>query len=120
VLLDASLTVIHGEFYPENVLFHEGRVVPVDWETAALAAGEIDLASLVEGWPAVVASGCEQRYSRSRWPSGPPYDLERTLAAARAYWSLRWLGQGREWLDQEQRRRYLETLRNVAERLPIM
>jgi hypothetical protein len=26
VLLDASLTVIHGEFYPENVLFHEGRV----------------------------------------------------------------------------------------------
>jgi hypothetical protein len=120
VLLDASLTVIHGEFYPENVLFHEGRVVPIDWETAALAAGEIDLASLVEGWPAVVASGCEQRYSRSRWPSGPPHDLERTLAAARAYWSLRWLGHRAGWLDQEQREGYLQTLRAAAERLRVI
>ena len=43
--------MIHGEYYPHNILFQSGVVRPVDWETAALAPGEIDLATLCEGWP---------------------------------------------------------------------
>lgn len=44
-------TVIHGEFYPSNVLIADsGRVCPVDWETAALGPGLIDVAALATGW----------------------------------------------------------------------
>lgn len=45
-------TVIHGEFYPSNVLTtgpNGSRVCPVDWEMAAVAPGLIDLAALTLG-----------------------------------------------------------------------
>ena len=43
-------TIIHGEYQANNILVHSGGNVLVDWESAALAAGEIDLASLTWGW----------------------------------------------------------------------
>ena len=49
-LLAAPRTMIHGEFYPGNILYEKGRICPVDWESAAIAAGELDLAALTEGW----------------------------------------------------------------------
>jgi hypothetical protein len=46
-------TLIHGEFYASNVLVQqrvEGlRVCPIDWETAALGSGLVDLAALTAG-----------------------------------------------------------------------
>ena len=30
-------TVIHGEYYPHNIMFQAGVIRPVDWETAAIA-----------------------------------------------------------------------------------
>src|SRR5262249_32669584 len=69
-----------------------GRAVyPIDWESAAVAAGEIDLASLTEGWPAWYAVQYERVYREARWPSGAPADFERRLAAARVYLAFRWL-----------------------------
>jgi Ser/Thr protein kinase RdoA (MazF antagonist) len=48
-----SATVIHGEFYPSNVLVLDGdderRVCPVDWEMTATGPGIIDLAALTLG-----------------------------------------------------------------------
>ena len=38
-------TIIHGEYHAEQHPRDNGRNVPTDWESAALAAGEIDLAS---------------------------------------------------------------------------
>jgi len=96
-LLAAPLTVIHGEYYSQNILFRDGKIFPVDWESAAVAAGEIDLASLVEGWPEETARTYELAYQRERWPDGRPRDLERTLCAARIYLCLRWLGERSEW-----------------------
>jgi len=47
-------TLIHGEFYPCNVLIrrtgYRVRVCPVDWEMAGLGPGLIDLACLTAGW----------------------------------------------------------------------
>ena len=47
-------TVIHGEFYPCNILIRgtgpRARVCPVDWELAAVGPGLIDLAALMTGW----------------------------------------------------------------------
>jgi hypothetical protein len=84
LLLAPPLAVIHGEFYPGNILLHGGKVYPIDWESAAVAAGEIDLASLTERWPEAFARRCEAEYRRARWPAGAPADFDRRLAAATA------------------------------------
>ena len=92
LLLKAPTTVIHGEFYPSNVLRVGDEIRPVDWESAAVGAGEIDLASLVEGWPERLARECVENYGVIRWPQGAPASFERALDAARVYLALRWLG----------------------------
>jgi thiamine kinase-like enzyme len=92
VLLAESPTVIHGEYYPDNILYRGGRIYPVDWESAALAAGVIDLASLTEGWPDELVRECSHQYQAARWPSGTPDGFNRRLWAARLYLQFRWLG----------------------------
>jgi hypothetical protein len=92
LLLGAPATVIHGEFYPSNVLRVRDTIHPVDWESAAVGAGEIDLASLIEGWPEQLARECVENYRVIRWPQGAPARFERVLDAARVYLALRWLG----------------------------
>ena len=112
--------VIHGEFTPHNVLVGDEEVLPIDWETAALAVGEIDLASLTERWPADVVAACEAAYAAARWPEGPPHDFERLLDLARLYWSLRWLGDRPEWLDQPRMHDRYGVLRATGERLGLI
>jgi aminoglycoside phosphotransferase (APT) family kinase protein len=91
-LADLPRTVIHGEYYPHNVLYQAGVVRPVDWETAAVGPGEIDLATLTEGWGQEVSRSLELEYERTRWPMGPPSGFLRNLDLARTYMQLRWLG----------------------------
>jgi hypothetical protein len=92
-LADLPRTVIHGEYYPHNILFQSGVVRPVDWETAAHAPGEIDLATLCEGWPPEVSRLLETEYQRGRWPDGRvPPEFQRNLELAGIYMQLRWLG----------------------------
>jgi hypothetical protein len=47
------VTLIHGDFYPSNVLIatrrDRPRICPVDWELAAIGPGLIDLAALTAG-----------------------------------------------------------------------
>lgn len=91
-LATLPFTVVHGEYYPHNILFQDGRIRPVDWETAAIGPGEIDLATLTEGWSPEERLEIEAEYRQARWPAGAPPDFERNLALARAYVQLRWLG----------------------------
>jgi hypothetical protein len=120
-LLSVPQTVIHGEYYPENVLVQAGRICPVDWQSTAMAAGEVDLASMTEGrWPEDLAARCELAYAEARWPDGAPERFEKTLEAARLYWPLRWLGESPEWTADESSRRHFDTLRSEAERLGII
>ena len=119
-LLEAPPAVIHGEFYPENILSHEGRILPVDWETTALGAGEIDLASLTERWPPELGRACAEDYRRSRCLATPPAHFERALDAARVYWQLRWLGDRSEGCRMEMRQWRLLALREAGERLSII
>jgi aminoglycoside phosphotransferase (APT) family kinase protein len=118
-LLAEPATVVHGEYYPANVLFDGDGIHPVDWESAALACGEIDLATLTDGWPEEPARRCEDAYCRARWPA-PPNGFAHTLAAARVYVHLRWLGDRPEWTRQRaSERRFTELLRN-ARRLGLV
>jgi Phosphotransferase enzyme family len=92
LLADAAPVPVHGEFYPQNVLVQHGRIRPIDWESVALAPGEIDLASLTEGWPRAVTDSCAAAYARTRWPDGAPAEFQRRLDLARVYLHFRWIG----------------------------
>lgn len=89
-LADAIPTVIHGEFGAQNVLWRDGVIRPVDWESAAIGAGEIDLATLLLGWPARTAETCIAAYWRARGVQ-PPSDFRAVWTAAMLYTGLRWL-----------------------------
>ncbi|HTC82009.1 MAG TPA: phosphotransferase, partial [Acidimicrobiia bacterium] len=91
-LLTAPHSVVHGEFTPANVLLRDGEVYPVDWESAALAPGELDLAFFTLGWPGRLRRRIEAAYARRRWPGGPPPTFEATLRAARIHACFRVLG----------------------------
>ncbi len=101
LLLACRQTVIHGEFYPANILVKDGVIYPVDWESAAVGAGEIDLASLTERWDEDDAGPCELAYRRARWPEDVTADFALRLDAAKAYLSFRWLGDNQELTMQE-------------------
>jgi hypothetical protein len=112
-------TIIHGEYYPKNILVSGGIVCPVDWESAAFAAGEIDVASLTEFWPAKTVKACENAYVEGRWPDGPPPQFERMLGLARLYIHFRWLGVAAEWTRSGAAAR-LNRLENDADQLGLL
>ncbi len=120
LLLSPPLTVIHGEFYVHNILTVRGVVYPVDWESTAVGAGEIDLATLAEGWEPEMAELFAQEYRRARWPDGPPDDFERRLAAAKLYLGFRWLGEHASWTKTEGNRVYFNLLRSAGEQLGLI
>ncbi len=118
-LVAAPQTVIHGEYYPCNILYRRGRIRPVDWETTAIAAGETDLAALTDGWPPEITRQCELNYRRARWPRGAPANFERTLGAARLYVHFRWLGWQPDWTIEQESWRF-KRMRSVAEGLGLL
>lgn len=119
--LVAPVTVIHGEYVPKNTLVHAGRIRPVDWESAAIAAGEVDLASITDGaWPARLVEACVDEYRRTRWPGGAPCDFELRLELARLYWNFRWLGERADWTASASGRRRIDTVRRIAERIGLL
>ena len=91
-VLNTHPTVIHGEFYPRNILFRDYRIFPVDWESAAIAAGEIDLVTMTDCWDDEVTARCTTAYQIGRWPNGVPKNFEERMTWARLYLQLRWLG----------------------------
>lgn len=119
-LLTSPLTVIHGEYYEKNILLRGGTVYPVDWESAAAAAGEIDLAALTGGWPAEIVRQCELEYQRTRWPEGSPADYERRLCAARLYLCFRWLGDRPNWTTDPGSLWWFGQLGSSGERLGLI
>jgi hypothetical protein len=121
LLLNAEETVIHGEYYPANVLVRGGRVFPVDWESAAVATGEIDLASLTEKWPAETAQRCEAVYRAARWQGQPPDRFPHGLDAARLYLHFRWLGNRPQWTADAKRHKWrFEHLRELGEKMGVI
>jgi Phosphotransferase enzyme family len=84
----AAPTLVHGEFYPSNILIAGDRVVPVDWETAAIGPGVIDLAALITGWDDGVQKRLIEAYG----------DVDTVaLDRARLALALRWIGWKPGW-----------------------
>jgi aminoglycoside phosphotransferase (APT) family kinase protein len=119
-LTNGFLTMIHGEFYPHNILIADGVAYPIDWQSAAVARGEVDLASLTEGWGQDVEAWCEEEYLRSRWGGEVPDGFHQALAMARLYWPLRWLGAYRRAISRQRCQRYINSLRIQGERAGLL
>jgi thiamine kinase-like enzyme len=121
-LLASGATVIHGEYYAKNLLVRGDELFILDWESAAIASGEIDLAALTEGihWPAELVQMCEQRYLQARWPAGAPADFSATLDTARMYLHFRWLGERPDWTTREKSLWRFEHLHEAAQRLKLI
>jgi hypothetical protein len=102
-LLKSPPTIIHGEFYSKTILLRNEKLFMLDWESAAIAAGEIDLAALTEGvhWPPHIVRRCKRAYVRARWPKGAPTDLSARLLAAKMYLHFRWLGERPDWTTRD-------------------
>lgn len=120
VLLEAPPTVIHGEFYPKNILMKDQTIFPVDWESAAIAAGEIDFASMTEGWSSDIVRRCEEVYQLARWGDEVPEGFQLRLKAAEVYLQFRWLGDNAGFTNIEQwrfgvLRKFVEEFGNCLE-----
>jgi thiamine kinase-like enzyme len=92
-LVDAPQTLIHGEYYTKNIIIKNNHLFPVDWESAACGAGEIDLASLIDSRSEETVTAAIENYVASRWPDGQ-YDssaFEKRLALAKIYFYFRWM-----------------------------
>jgi Phosphotransferase enzyme family len=120
MLLSSPPTIIHGEFYPHNILLSDGHIYPIDWESAAIAAGEIDLAALTEAWNPAHIQECEVAYQQARWGGPPPVGFRRRLAAARLYLCFRWMGDQPKWTLSAGNREYFESMRASGEELGLI
>lgn len=111
-------TIIHGEFYPDNVLLLGHDVYPIDWESAAIGPGEVDLVTLAEGWTDSDILALEEQYANARWPNGTPYDLHRSFCFARIFVQFRWLGD--LGYPEKWKAKYLSALRVFAKDMGLI
>lgn len=110
LLVAASRTLIHGEFTTRNGLWTAGLVLPIDWETAAIGPGEVDLAVFTYDWHPDDLREIEARYVQARWRGSPPPGFAETLLAARVYVAFHWLFGDATECDAERVRAHLEAL----------
>jgi hypothetical protein len=87
-LLALPPTFIHGECYASNVLLAGDRVCLIDWETAAIGPGVIDLAALIAGdWTDAERATVIAAYGAN------PEDVD----YARLHLAVQWLGWSNDW-----------------------
>jgi thiamine kinase-like enzyme len=123
------VTFIHGEFYASNVLVQEDldtrRVCPIDWESAAVGPGLIDLAALTGGtWDDEERSALALAYHTTLTQLGgsppAPDDFLAALDCCRLYLALQWLGWSEGWSPPEEHRQdWLAEALRLAERLDL-
>lgn len=95
-LLELPPTIIHGEFYAENVLVARNddvaRICPVDWEMSGVAPGLVDVAGLSAGsWSAAEKRALAAAYYRAlERPPLPIDEFLARLALCRIHLALQW------------------------------
>lgn len=128
-LLSLPRTIVHGEFYPSNILVAtEGgpvRVCPVDWEMAAVGPGLIDLAALATGrWTEAERCALLQAYRDALATAAGPMARASTaremLDLARIQLAIQWLGWAQGWVaPPEHRHDWLGEAVSLAEGLGL-
>ena len=112
--------LIHGDFYPANILVDENdRIRVVDWETCGLGPAVLDLAALVSGrWSEQERERIVDAYLAACPPwLRPSYD---DLLYARLLLAAQWIGWHERWRPpSEQRHDWHAELAELSERLGL-
>jgi Ser/Thr protein kinase RdoA (MazF antagonist) len=105
-LLDLPMSLIHGEFFPSNVILRPSgqgwEICAVDWEMAAVGPGLIDLAALTAGdWTAdqkrkLIGAYGEALRAASGWSPSIP-ELFEAVAYCQLHLSIQLLGWASDW-----------------------
>jgi aminoglycoside phosphotransferase (APT) family kinase protein len=90
ILTSTHPTILHGEFYSQNVLYWNEDIYPVDWESTAVGPGEIDINTLIESWPGKEADLIHE-YEKTRWSGETPKNIKSVYYAAQIYLQMRWI-----------------------------
>jgi aminoglycoside phosphotransferase (APT) family kinase protein len=104
---------IHGEFYASNVLISSRngrlRICPIDWETAAIGPGLLDLAALVAGnWTDECRTELALAYYETLNRKMRPYvnydEFCQALRCCRLFMAIKWLGWSSDWQAPDEHR----------------
>jgi Ser/Thr protein kinase RdoA (MazF antagonist) len=99
-------SLIHGDFYPSNVLISEAsqqrRICTIDWETAGIGPALLDLAALVSGsWSeqqqAELAGYYFDAEAEAAVPPSGKIDQLMALRCCRLMLAMKWIGWSPEW-----------------------
>jgi hypothetical protein len=129
-LLKLPRTIIHGEFYPSNVLLENPetdalRVCAIDWEMAAYGPGLIDLAALSSGsWTAEERETMAWNYYsaltddvRDKWAFET---FQTDLQCCRLHQAIQFLGWSRDWTaPPEHVQDWLDEAVTITDQLPF-
>ena len=128
-LMQMPVTVIHGEFYPSNVLVQvrpqPERVCPVDWETAAIGPGLMDLSALTSGsWTEEQRLRMAMNYYHANKPEGEQQQSAESflvdLDFCNLFMAIQWLGWSPDWEPPpEHAQNWLDEACRVAEKLEL-
>ncbi len=126
-LLALRPTLLHGEFYPSNVLVvpqaNSLRVCPVDWEMAAIGPGLMDLGALVAGqWSEQERLDLASAYYDTL-PTPREWTWEEFLEGldyCQLQIAIQWLGWSRRWSPPpEHAHNWLHQAVSLAEKLEL-
>jgi Ser/Thr protein kinase RdoA (MazF antagonist) len=129
-LLSVAPTVIHGEFYPSNILLRGGakgkQICPVDWEVSAIGPGFIDVAALASGaWSEDQKARLVKTYhTEVKLAGGCPPPLEefaRLVDYGQLHLAVQWLGWASDWTPpKSHERNWLHEALSLATRLKLI
>ncbi len=112
LLTSLPRTIIHGEFYPSNILVDDsqpdGRISVVDWEMAAMGPAVVDLAALTGGRHAPEDRDAMVDAYRAVLAGDRDAAIRATsaeaLTCARLHFAVQWLGWAPDWSPPEEQR----------------
>jgi len=113
-------TIIHGELTTRNTLWADGRIMVIDWETAAVGPAEIDLALFTFDWDLEDVRSLEESYVHARWQGSAPTGFTEVMLAARLYVAYHWIFSSPDGRDEARVRSHLETVQRKAARWGII
>jgi hypothetical protein len=128
-LMELPHTLVHGEFYPSNIIVGRTesgrRICPVDWELAGIAPGLIDLAALTGGEWAVdeqkrmIAAYRDALEPVNHWPPSLA-ELIEAVECCQLHWAMRWLGWASDWSPPDlHARNWLREAIHLTEKLGL-
>jgi Phosphotransferase enzyme family len=98
-LTEAPTTLLHGEYFPGNILLLDGDVVPVDWETAGVGPAELDMGAFTWGWDPPSSRLLEEAYAAERTRPGGAGTSGERLRAGRTFVLVQSLAESRTWRE---------------------